>query len=667
VFADCDIARDNCGSIDPGGNFAWAADGAHNTADETLFFVGAGADGGVFQVDPVTCTYVEGTYATVSYYSSERAIGYDPEYHDIWHGGWIEEYILQNDATPPYAFLSGTYVGQPIASMAVNDDGNYLFVGMNNYPDMLYVYDITGGELGSLLGTWAVPWQAPSGGWVMAGMEFDPDAGQLVMINQYGNYSGTDREIFDFSLGSGLTGAGWCDLASTGFGWGIALVGDGDPAPTSFLSYVPDIGDFALPFDLDEYGIPEVYPPYDLVCVATPENNVQLTWTNGDAYEEIRVYKEDDLIATLPGDATEYLADFPGMGHHVYGVSGVIGTEESTQAGCELDIYGVGTCFDFNETDGGWVAGGTADGYEWGTPSYVFDGDAWETNVGGTYTNNACTWVDSPAINLGPEGGWVTFDSWDYTECYWDGWTLQISLDGGASFSCISPLEGYDQVAPYGAGNCPEFLYCDSNCGYSTARFWNFDLTAYPNVSVIFRFVFASDGSVAYQGHVFDNFCVYGGSVPSVLVQCQLLNPDMDGDGTRDVHVGDYLHYSATFVNLTPDPVDYGAAQYFYESDCCPDPEFPFVNYYPECKGTLPGGGIATHYYRVLVPNVPHILENNPFAVEVAAWECVGGTPAHETGRCCFDVTLLPAWEPPPVSEPMDGFMVEEIDTWRLQ
>jgi hypothetical protein len=526
------------------------------------------------------------------------------------------------------------------------------------------VYDISGGVLGSLLGAWAVPWQAPSGGYVMAGMEFDPDAGQLVMINQYGAYSGTDRELFDFSLGSGLTGAGWCDLAYTSFGWGIAVVGDGDPTPTTFESYVTDIGDFVAPVDLDEYGIPDCgYPPYDLVCTVTPENDVSLTWTNGDPYDNVKIYRNFSLIATLPGDATSYLDVGPGVGYQRYGVSGYCVPDETGMAMCDVMILPPpGPCFDFNDTDGGWTAGGTADGYEWGYPSYVIDGNAWETNVGGTYTNNACTWVDSPPINFGAEGGWVTFDSWDYTECYYDGWTLQISLDGGASFSCIYPLEGYDQTAPVGAGTCPEFLYCDSNCGYSVARFWNFDLTGLPNVSAVFRFVFASDSSVAYYGHVFDNFCIYGGSAPSVLVQCQLLNPDMDGDGIRDVHVGDYMYYSATFVNLAPDPVDYGAEQFFYAAQSCPDPDGPLAHWGPECKGTLPGGGVRTHYYRVPMPNNNGLVNWNPYAIQVVAWNCDGRVPISETMRACFGVTLLPAWEPPPVPEPMTGFVVEEIE-----
>jgi hypothetical protein len=172
TFGDCDISRNNCGTVTLGPDKSWIADGAHDTLDETFFFVDVGIDY-VFQFDPVTCTVVEGTY-------------YD-------------------------------------------DANNYPFIGTNTNPDLVYVFDITGGELGSELGVWSVPWQSPTDGWDMAGMGFDDDAGQLVMVNQYGNYSGTVRELFDFSIAGGLTGAGYCDLASTGFGWGIAVVEDGDP------------------------------------------------------------------------------------------------------------------------------------------------------------------------------------------------------------------------------------------------------------------------------------------------------------------------------------------------------------------------------------------------------------------------------------------------------
>jgi hypothetical protein len=663
-FSDCDIARDNCGSVAPTEDTAWIADGAHNTADSTLFFVAVPYEGdAVFQMDPATCSVVEGTVYSVNGGLTQRGVGYDAEHHEIWVGSWNDGYLNQHSAVPPYPAISYNYTGHSIASIAVDDAHDYLFVGTNSYPDHVYVYDISGGVLGSMLGAWAVPWQSPGYGWAMAGMGYDDDAEQLVMVNQNGNYDGTVREVFDFSVDEGLTGASWCDLGSTGFGWGIGVIEDGDPAPTSFTSYVTDIGDFEAPVEIDEYGIPLVYPPYDLWCSVTEDNDVQLNWTNAEEYDEVRIYLDDELIATLPGDATEYLDHHPGGGYHTYGVSGIIGPDESGRVECSLSFYEWPMCFDFNSSDGGWTVGGIAD-WEWGYPSYVFDGNAWETNIGENYFNNACGWLESPVINFGPEGGWITCDTYDYTECSYDGWNLQMSLDGGATWEVITALEGYDQGAPYGAANCPEFLGGDSNCGYGVARYWNFDLTSHPNVSARFRFVFASDASVTYTGVVVDNFCIYGGSIPAVQVQCQLLNPDMDGDGIRDVHVGDYLYYSATFVNLSwwGDPQDYGAAHLVYARQSCPNPDDPVIEVGPVCKGTLPDEGVRTHYYRILIPNNDNLLNFNPFAIEVAGWECASGVPVSETMRACFGVTLSPAWEPPPVPEPMTGFVVEEID-----
>ena len=136
----------------------------------------------------------------------------------------------------------------------------------------------------------------------------------------------------------------------------------------------------------------------------------------------------------------------------------------------------------------------------------------------------------------------------------------------------------------------------------------------------------------------------------------------MNGDGVKDVHVGDYLYYSATFINLTGDPLNYGAEHSFYTGQSCPHPDGPVDQFGPACKGTLEGNGVFSHYYRVNVPNNNHLVDFNPFCVQVAAWECEGGVPMNETGRCCFDVTLLPAWEPPAYGGNIDGRMDEWAD-----
>ncbi len=656
---NCDISRDNCGSITPSGGSVFIADGARNTTDGTLFFVDvpAGADG-VFQMDPATCEIVSGTYYSVNYGLSQRGIGYDPEHHHIWVGSWNDYYLNQHEATPPYTQIATNYVGLGIASLAVDDSNDLLFVGTNSYPDYVYVFDISGGVLDTLLGAWEVPWQTTTDGYDMAGMGFDDDSGQLVMINQ--RTAPMPREMFEFDLVNGLSAAGYCDLAHTAYAWGIALVEDGDPTPTSFHTYNPDITGFAPPFNVDEYGIPVVYPPFDLICEVTWEGDTDLAWTNAEEYDSVKIYRNLELIVTLPGETTEYLDVDPPIGFKSYGVSGVIGSDESGQVTCETVILPAGeVCFDFNNTDGGWTAHHYLD-WEWGYPSVQIDGNAWESNIQANYFNSACGELDSPVINLGSDGGWLYFDSYNYVECSWDGWNVQISIDGGENWSMLEPLEGYDQGSPY--GGCDHSLYGDTNCGYGEYETWNFDLTGYPNESVRIRIWMGSDTSVSYTGLVIDNVCMAGGSVPSIMNECELLNVDMDGDSIPDVHVGDYMYFRATFANMSPDPVEYGVEHLVHGLTTCPPEGDPLITYGPNCRDTIETGDFRTHYYRVMVPDNNRLLDFNPFAYEVVSWVCNDGVPISETFRCCFEVTLLPAWEPPPVSDPIHDFVFEEID-----
>ena len=269
-FAACDVLRDNCGPVTPGGESVCIADGAYNSLEGTLFFVDvpSGSDG-IFQVDPATCSKITASYYTVNSGVSQRGIGYDAQFHNVWVGGWNDGWLNQLSADPPYGTIENSYLGIPIASIAVDPVNRLLFIGTNENPDKLYVYDVTIGDLGDLLGVWSVPWQSESDGYDMAGMAFDNDSGQLVMINQYGGgVAPCSREAFDFDLENGLTGAGSCTLDNTEYAWGLALVHDGDPEPNTFTAYCPDIAPFAPPFDLDEYG----NQPFDM-CFKDQYNN----------------------------------------------------------------------------------------------------------------------------------------------------------------------------------------------------------------------------------------------------------------------------------------------------------------------------------------------------------------------------------------------------------
>ena len=578
-----------------------------------------------------------------------RDLAYDGTY---FYGGASGSIIYEMDFATSTLVSSVSNAGLSVRAIAYNGDNDTFY--SSNWADPVNESDRAGNivstfNLVTTTSTYGMAYESHCTGvgylWV-----FDQTAGGA-MFHQWdvgaGAYTGVTHDVAaDFPATSGIAGGAWFYagyLPDTGTLGGL-------------LQGVPDMG-----FGYELCGPPpSVTPPEDLVCMVTVDNDVDLTWTNTMTYDDVNVYRDDNLIATLPGDAEAYLDIAPGVGPHTYGVSGVVGGDESGQATCGVTIFPGGgqVCYDFNSSDGGWVAGGFAD-WQWGDPSFVIDGKAWETNLMANYFNNSCGWIDSPTMDLGNEGGWLTFDSWDNVEASWDGWNVQVSLDGGGSWAVIFPVDGYDQGIPNGA--CDEGLDGDTFAGQSVQRSHNFDLTGYPNTSVNIRIIHQSDGSVARTGVVIDNVCMMGGSIPSVLVQCQLLNPDMDGDGIRDVHVGEYMYYSATFVNMTMDEIGYGAEHFFYAMRTCADAGYPFSHFGPACKGTLEGGGVYTHYYRVMVPNNNNLIQLNPFAVEIAAWECVGGQLVNETSRCCFDVIVLPGWEPPPVPGTYTGFVVEEV------
>jgi len=113
---------------------------------------------------------------------------------------------------------------------------------------------------------------------------------------------------------------------------------------------------------------------------------------------------------------------------------------------------------------------------------------------------------------------------------------------------------------------------------------------------------------------------------------------------------------------MSPDPVEYGVEHLVHGLTTCPPEGDPLITYGPNCRDTIETGDFRTHYYRVMVPDNNRLLDFNPFAYEVVSWVCNDGVPISETFRCCFEVTLLPAWEPPPVSDPIHDFVFEEID-----
>lgn len=124
------------------------------------------------------------------------------------------------------------------------------------------------------------------------------------------------------------------------------------PGPGSYLYEVWfDMGTGGIPaylFGACQVKVPGdgIPSPADLVCVdlgglkclPCGPHNVQLTWTDPVAYDEVVVSRDGTILAKLDGKATEYLDHDTPVGDHVFSVVGVAGNAGSDAAKCEIQV-----------------------------------------------------------------------------------------------------------------------------------------------------------------------------------------------------------------------------------------------------------------------------------------------------------------------------------------
>jgi len=85
----------------------------------------------------------------------------------------------------------------------------------------------------------------------------------------------------------------------------------------------------------DDYvpAVTDVHCEYDLIADAAT-----ITWENAAGYEEVQVYRETQLIATLTGDATSHVDALATPGSHDYEVIAWIAGQESAPVSCEVTV-----------------------------------------------------------------------------------------------------------------------------------------------------------------------------------------------------------------------------------------------------------------------------------------------------------------------------------------
>ena len=141
----------------------------------------------------------------------------------------------------------------------------------------------------------------------------------------------------------------------------------------------------------------------------------------------------------------------------------------------------------------GWTTSDNGAGtiWEWGTPTSGPLGCAsppncYATNLASDYTDNADAILVTPSIDLmAVLIAWLHFDLWYETESFFDRLWVDISTNGGLTWSNLDSFDGF--------------------AGWQTL---DYVLTPYVGNFVLVRFQLLTDGSVTYPGAYLDNVLV---------------------------------------------------------------------------------------------------------------------------------------------------------------
>ncbi len=181
---------------------------------------------------------------------------------------------------------------------------------------------------------------------------------------------------------------------------------------------------------------------------------------------------------------------------------------------------------DFEADNGGWTSEGSGE-WEWGAPAggvinsvSACEGgvNAWVTNLTGNYADNANSDLVSPCIDMSSQttDPVIVFDITTDSETNWDGTILEVSTDGGGTWT---------QLGAVGTGanwyNNATDVWWDGTTPWMKA---GHVLTGTAGQSdVRLRFKFTSDGSNTQEGVAIDNIEINPtapivSAVPSALV-----------------------------------------------------------------------------------------------------------------------------------------------------
>ena len=155
-------------------------------------------------------------------------------------------------------------------------------------------------------------------------------------------------------------------------GWNAAAVGTGTleissvappPPPENCTNGVDDDQDGLSDCeDPDCFADPDCncLPISNLLCIQGSGTSVNLSWNNGEAYQEISVMRGGAQIAVLPGSSSSYVDSSAPLGNQTYSlVPSCTPIQQAPMENCSVDVVQtIGFMFSAGDVDGSYSASG---------------------------------------------------------------------------------------------------------------------------------------------------------------------------------------------------------------------------------------------------------------------------------------------------------------------
>ena len=219
-----------------------------------------------------------------------------------------------------------------------------------------------------------------------------------------------------------------------------------------------------------------------------------------------------------------------------------LGNDGNTNLVWALDTPTVGFEDGIESGSGGWSHGGENDAWNVSSNRAFSAPYSWYSGLDSSheYQNYMLAHLDTEPILLAGDS-MLTFMHWMSSELSsetvtWDGGRVEISSDGGETFSLVFPEGGY----PHTIRGHADSPWPSLSPAYGGTGGWasaEFDLSGYAGDEVIIRFVFGSDGLQVEEGWYIDDVAVSPYSTTNVWLLMTPTNGVLVPSGSTNVSV----------------------------------------------------------------------------------------------------------------------------------